>query len=711
MTKSDTNLLLFNGSITVFSAYLLFHYLPSRDLYTWMMLLFFAAAFMLFALLKTYLPAEQSFSFENVIIMIYALTYGFGAVWIAGLAVPGYAVFTRQSGRDAAFLAGSSILSIWGALVIFASTGGIVGHPDLYRNVAPLLCFLSAYLLFVFGAKSFYRSLLQDKPLDLSTLIKDESLTALLAVVLGVVTTMFYQHTGFTGLIVVVMLLFGIWKLLRINSHSEQKYVKTVETFLTVTENKIPHFRGHSERVTKFSQVLLNRLRTTREERSIIEYAALLHDIGKLGMPEKLLRIHSYLTSDEVRQLEGHPEIGSKLVTQIRGLERVGELIYAHHEKYNGEGYPRKLAGDQIPLGARVIAVADMFDNLLFRVGLRFQQACTELKNMAGAELDPEMVDTFLKALLEDDQVVNVSETGHITDRLENSAKDMVEQLRFYMDKSWVLSTLHMSYVVLYERGRVKNIGRGILPDSIKNFLADYRTKYPDLNACHKEFIIDTVSAKIFNAYFNPVSEDACLVTVFDMTEVLKTERDRGERELKIYRDVISAVTQGKLLLTFDDEIREYLDEGAVHGEMMLLDARDVGGARSMVRGILETVPLPGQRKAQMVLCVSEAATNVIKHVGEGRVRVIGLDDSIRVVIQDNGPGIDISQLPQVTLRKGYSTKLSLGYGFTIMLDYLDRLIMSTENGTTLVLEMKYGMGRKAGESADGKEVIREDAC
>jgi len=142
-----------------------------------------------------------------------------------------------------------------------------------------------------------------------------------------------------------------------------------------------------------------------------------------------------------------------------------------------------------------------------------------------------------------------------------------------------------------------------------------------------------------------------------------------------------------------------------------LTDPEDVASARAVVREIIKDMPLTSQRRNKLILCVSEAATNVIKHVGEGHMSVHVLPDSIRVIITDNGPGIDISQIPQVTLNKGYSTRISLGFGFTVMLDYLDRLVMSTKSGTILVLEMSIDREKMADQGLGRKEVVGQYAC
>lgn len=710
MFKNDISLGIFNTSLFSLSLYLLLHYLPSFDFWQWILLLFFSATVLLFAFLKTRISTGEIFSLEGVFLIIYSLTYGFSGIWVAAISMGFFVLLTRPRLRESMYIIGSSVLAIWGALAAYNLTGGQFGNLDLMENLLSLVSFIALYLIMLFGFTAIHRSLQFERHLEVVTLIKDNSLIMGLVVVLSILGTIVYQSSGMPGLVVNLILLAVVWKGLRVFSYSEQKYVKTVETFLNVTENKIPHLRGHSERVTKFCQLILKECRVTKDERSTIEHAALLHDIGKLGMPEKLLKIRSYLTNEEVQKLQAHVETGRNLVQQIHSLEKVSELIYAHHEKYDGTGYPRQLKGEEIPFGARVIAVANKFDNLIFRDGLRFEQACTEVKNLSSSFLDPNLVNIFLKALMNYNKVIAMND-NYYTDRLESNAKDIVEQLRYYLDKSWVLGSLKMSCVALYENETLKNIGVETIPDTIQGYLKEYLQK--KITACRKEFIIEPESSRIFEAYFIPISDTTCLINVFDMTEVLKIERERDERELKIYRDVILAVTQGKLLLTIGDEINNHINSEFLHSEMRILEPQDVARARTMVRGVLESVPLSSQRKGQMVLCVSEAATNVIKHVGEGRIAIYLLENALRIVIKDNGPGIDISQLPQVTLRKGYSTKLSLGYGFTIMLDYLDRLIMSTKGGTILVLEMAYNMANteNAEEQLEREKVVPKNAC
>ncbi len=272
-----------------------------------------------------------------------------------------------------------------------------------------------------------------------------------------------------------------------------------------------------------------------------------------------------------------------------------------------------------------------------------------------------------------------------------------IEKIRSYLNKSWILGTLRMSYVCIWENNEIRNIGTEAVPDRILKYLHDCMESGLEVDSYHKEFIVDADTASVFDIYFIRINGSSCLITVFDLTEVLKAEKVREERETQIYRDVIQAVTQGRLLLTGYDEIQQYLDEDNFYGGMKISEPSDIATLRYIVRKALDGLPMSKLRKDRMVLCVSEAATNVIKHVGEGEVRIYLGENGIRTVISDDGPGIDISRLPQVALMKGFSTEISLGCGFNIMLGFLDHLIMSTSKGTTLVMEMNCSADEDTG--------------
>jgi HD-GYP domain-containing protein (c-di-GMP phosphodiesterase class II) len=134
-----------------------------------------------------------------------------------------------------------------------------------------------------------------------------------------------------------------------------------------------------------------------------IERASLLHDVGKIGVSDAILNKPGPLTAEEWRQMRKHPAIGYEMLKDVKFLSVAAEIVYTHHERYDGGGYPAGLHGEGIPLGARVFAVADAFDamtsNRPYRRALSVDQACEEITNNSGSQFDPMVVQAFLRCL------------------------------------------------------------------------------------------------------------------------------------------------------------------------------------------------------------------------------------------------------------------------------------------------------------------------
>ena len=157
---------------------------------------------------------------------------------------------------------------------------------------------------------------------------------------------------------------------------------------------------GHSVRVTRYSRALGEALGLSSESLSALERGALLHDIGKIGVPDAILRKPGPLLSHEWEQMRQHPEIGSGMVGKIAFLSAALPVVRHHHERFDGTGYPQRLGGTQIPLAARIFAVADTFDAMTsdrpYRAAMPLEDARDEIRRCAGSQLDPEIVTAFL---------------------------------------------------------------------------------------------------------------------------------------------------------------------------------------------------------------------------------------------------------------------------------------------------------------------------
>lgn len=185
------------------------------------------------------------------------------------------------------------------------------------------------------------------------------------------------------------------------NLKLDEAYMQTIETLRFVVETRDKETRGHSERVSSLAVALAQTMALSPEEVEVIRLAGLFHDIGKIGVPDSILLKNGPLTDDEFLEIKKHPAVGESILVEYAPLKAALPVIRSHHERYNGFGYPDRLAGEEICLGARIIAVADSFDamisNRTYRSGLGYEHTAQELLKGKGTQFDPQIVDAFFK--------------------------------------------------------------------------------------------------------------------------------------------------------------------------------------------------------------------------------------------------------------------------------------------------------------------------
>lgn len=172
-----------------------------------------------------------------------------------------------------------------------------------------------------------------------------------------------------------------------------------LDALLSALDARDTETEGHSERVTAYTMEMADRLRLRREEIYHIERGALLHDIGKIGVPDRILLKPSSLTTEEWFDMRKHPLIGHRMCARIPLLQRASEIVLHHHERWDGKGYPHGLAGEEIPLGARIFAIADALDAMTsdrpYRAALPFADAFAEIVRQSGTQFDPALIAVF----------------------------------------------------------------------------------------------------------------------------------------------------------------------------------------------------------------------------------------------------------------------------------------------------------------------------
>jgi HD-GYP domain-containing protein (c-di-GMP phosphodiesterase class II) len=177
-------------------------------------------------------------------------------------------------------------------------------------------------------------------------------------------------------------------------------YKGTITALAAAIDAKDPYTRGHSQRVMKYSLLGSKALSLSPEEVETLEYASILHDIGKISVDAQILNKPDDLTQSEWNIIREHPALGANMLKGIPFLERTSELVLHHHERYDGKGYPDGLEGEDIPIGARIIAVADAFDTMTtdrsYRSALNVEDSISELRNCSGTQFCPVAVEAFV---------------------------------------------------------------------------------------------------------------------------------------------------------------------------------------------------------------------------------------------------------------------------------------------------------------------------
>ena len=318
-----------------------------------------------------------------------------GAIWsaatYAAIALLGGAVLgTFDAGEPLAFATAVVVVFMLAHIAGFASTAvylhlrGVLGAPEAFRTVyRTMLPFELAAALLTAGVAFCYGRL------------------GLAALVLLVVVMVVFHHVARTG----VKAYERGEELARRTEELGTLQVGVLTTVMQTLSMRDPMTARHSGAVARYSRTVAEMLGLDEREIDLIHTAALLHDIGKFILPDSILFANRKLTDEEWRLIKLHPEQGAKLVQRIDGYGPVAEIVLHHHERYSGGGYPAGIAGDEIPLGARIIAAADTYDVMTARDSYRkpvsSEAALAELRRVAGTQLDPLVVETFVRMILE----------------------------------------------------------------------------------------------------------------------------------------------------------------------------------------------------------------------------------------------------------------------------------------------------------------------
>jgi len=183
----------------------------------------------------------------------------------------------------------------------------------------------------------------------------------------------------------------------------EAGYLSTIQSLASAIDAKDPYTRGHSQRVSYWAVEIGRELGLPEEELKALEYGGLLHDIGKIGISEPILRKAAPLTPEEMEVMRAHPAIGGEILKDVEFLRHAARAVKGHHERWDGTGYPEGLAGEAIPLVARIVNAADTWDacrsHRPYQVALGVPEALAVMERLRGSQLDPGVHDAVVRVM------------------------------------------------------------------------------------------------------------------------------------------------------------------------------------------------------------------------------------------------------------------------------------------------------------------------
>lgn len=378
-------------------------------------LLFFAALSLFAEAFPVPLPRGGAVSVSFATNFACVLVCGPVAALVGAIDGAANAIRRRAGVLKIGFNLAQMIITVGLSGLMYKWAGGHVGAPHLPEDALPVA--LSTLVYFVANATlvTGVISVSQAVPFrviwsgNISGVLRNYLALAPLGFLIGAA----YAHIGMLG-----TTLFFVPLLLARYSFQEymkmrELYAGTVRGLAAALEAKDKYTRGHSDRVAVYSAAIARQLRMPESEVEKVEYTGLLHDIGKIGVPDELLSKSGQLRTDEFQRIQQHPVTGAKILSEISFLRDVAATIRCHHERLDGHGYPNGLTERDIPFHARILAVADAYDAMTsdrpYRRGYPPEEAVRRLLAGSGKQFDPEVVRAFVEHLKEQKVIADAS--------------------------------------------------------------------------------------------------------------------------------------------------------------------------------------------------------------------------------------------------------------------------------------------------------------
>lgn len=478
--------------------------------------------------------------------------------------------------------------------------------------------------------------------------------------------TRFITEVFYTGFFLLIIIYFSTKYIeqIGIRQNTSNQFIQLLETRIT------PELAGHGSRVGTICEIILENLDYPKNRRHDLIQMAIIHDIGKSLLSSHVFQKRGALTLSEEKEYQRHCEEGARIIRSIFPYKPYSDWILHHHEQWDGKGFPKGLKGEEIPLEARILSLCNRLDHMVKR-HTDDETVYQLLKDESGTVLDPRLVEKITVDTISDVRE-GLSDNDNLRIETSNSDTGPLEDGRVYVGQSFFLRYTADNQLLDHNHPVPK--------EEIAKLAQLSRQQ-------HKTFHESLVhEGKTLEVHFTPF-ESEVFIFVHDVTPTLEYQKKIDRKILESYQDVIRSLSDNKIELCLTkNELEKYL--GHYVNSMQINHAADVPMSRSFLNEHIPRLEEEPKIKMKILLAVSEATTNLIKHATSGEVTIYLKDEILQVLISDKGSGIPLHELPKTILISGYSSKRSLGKGFSIMSRSANKVYVHTSaEGTNILLE------------------------
>ncbi|MEW8996183.1 HD domain-containing phosphohydrolase [Clostridium sp.] len=303
----------------------------------------------------------------------------------------------------------SLILPVVVGSFFYKLLGGQFSLSFIFSNIGPLIVFCFAFIIVNSLIMSILMSIVTNKNLLFCFIgnIRMGILNSVVMIPIGILLALVFIKYGYIGIVFIAFPLLLIRYTLLLYTSSKSQFIDTVEALMNAIDARDQYTEGHSRRVAEISVAIAKELKYNQWNIEQLSIAAMLHDVGKIGVSDTILNKPGKLTDEEFNTIKEHPEIGIKIIKDIKNIDYVYPVVRNHHERYDGKGYPDGKKGDELPLNVYIVQLADTVDAMAsdrpYRKGLSKSVILEEINKYSGTQFHPKVAETYLRIVEKND--------------------------------------------------------------------------------------------------------------------------------------------------------------------------------------------------------------------------------------------------------------------------------------------------------------------